>query len=590
MRKLWQILCFMSLMAIIWHVNAAPLSGSLLLPLVPPIPPGVTAAAIDPARIDQQLEQPRIRTVAPSRVKADVVPDRSLIKGAKHLKHFKLKGIRITGSTVFTAQDLKPLYQGYLYKSININDLIAILNRINHKYSKAGYVLSKAILPVQKIVNGIVQIKIIEGRICEVYIKGKIDESARKRLIAYSNKIKGLSPVRIKLMERYLLLLNDLPGFTVRSVLSPNRKIIGGIDVTFIVEQQIVTANITFDDFGTRYLGPFRIIAEAAANSFLGNVDRLSGRVLATPANNSIRFGQVCYTLPIFDEGTELDFMAAKTQTKPQANLKLLKMRGISYQYRGTIIHPFLRSRTKNFDVSLMADWLDSDLYTEATQPRAALYKDSIRSLRLEGSFDGIDKLHGFNYVMLEISKGLPNFGASSHNQPGVLLSRADGRSNYTKFNGEAFRLQKLNKYFSLLIGGQGQYSWRPLLSAEEFGFGGRAYGRGYDPADLIGDSGIAGKAELRLNTVPNFALLRGIQYYTFFDSGKVWNLGANSGQPKKADAISFGFGARITFTKYVTGIFELSKGLTYPVPAEIAAGRSGRTFRGFFNLTAYLG
>jgi len=583
MKNLWQVLCLIGLMVAACCVNAAPLPGSFSVPL---IPPGVSAASIDPARIDQQLKKPRIRTLAPPKITADVVSDKPLIKDTKRLKHFKLKDIRITGSTVFTAQDLRPLYREYLYKSININDLITILNRINHKYSKAGYVLSKAVLPVQKITGGVVRIRIIEGRICKVYIKGKVDEAARKRLISYGNKIRKSFPVRMKLMERYLLLINDLPGLKVRSVLSPDRKVVGGIDLTFVVEQQIVTANITYDDYGTRYLGPDRIIAEVAANSFLGKVDKLGARTLFTPYNHSVRFGQVFYVLPIFDEGTELAFTAIKTQTKPLANLKVLKMRGISYQYQGSIIHPCLRSRTKNFDVSLMFDWLDSDLYTEAVQPRAVLYKDSIRSLRLKGSFDGVDKLHGFNYVMLQVSKGLPDFGASPHNQPGVLLSRTGGKSNYTKFNGEIMRLQKINNFLSALVGGQGQYSWNPLLSAEEFGFGGRAYGRGYDPADLIGDSGVAAKAELRLDTVLGFKRLNRIQYYTFCDFGKVWNLGTNSGQPKRIDATSFGFGARITFNQWISGSFELSKGVTYPVPSEVAAGRNGYNYRGFFHLT----
>jgi hemolysin activation/secretion protein len=582
MKTLWQIFCLVCLII-------AALYGCVANAIPVPVPQriGIPAPSIDPARIEQQIQKPRIRSVAPAKITADIVPDKPLIKDAKKLKRFKLKGIRITGSTVFTAQDLRPLYREYLYKSIDINDLIIILNRINHKYSKAGYVLSKAVLPVQKVTNGIVRIRIIEGKICKVYIKGKVDEAARKRLISYGNKIRKSFPVRMKVMERYLLLINDLPGLTVRSVLSPDSKVVGGIDLTFIVKQQIVTASISYDDFGTRYLGPYRVMAEIAANSFLGKVDKLGARTLDSTANRSLRFGQVYYTLPIFDEGTELNFTVMKTQTHPWANLRPVKLRGISYQYRASIIHPFLRSRTKNFDISLMADWLDSDLYTEAVQPRAVIYKDNIRSLRLKGSFDGVDKLDGFNYAMLEVSKGLPGFGASPCKQTGALTSRYGGRSNYTKFSGEVFRLQKINNYLSVLIGGTGQYSWNPLLSAEEFGFGGRAYGRGYDPADLIGDSGIAGKFEIRLNTVLGFKKLHKIQYYTFCDSGKVWNLGTDSGQPKEVDATSFGFGARITFNQWISGVFELSKGLTYPVPAEVAAGKSGYDYRGFFNLTA---
>lgn len=408
--------------------------------------------------------------------------------------------------------------------------------------------------------------------------------------MAYGALIKKSKPVKMKLMEHYLLLINDLPGMQVKSILSPDRKVLGGVNLTFVAKQKIMNAKVVYDNFGTRYIGRYRVFAEAYANSFTNMVDQLGVRTLDSSCNNTLRYGQVFYRVPIFDKGTELDFTASKTQTKPAFTLESSKLRGISYQFTAAVTHPLIRSRTKNLDISLTADWIDSDLYSEAALPRSVLYKDSIRSLRLRGVFDAADKLNGFNYAALELSQGLPAFGASPRKSSStVLLSRADGKSNYTKVKADAFRLQRFTKYWSALIGAECQYAWVPLLSAEEFGFGGRSYGRGYDPADLIGDRGIAAKGELRLNTAPGMQFLKTIQYYAFCDAGKIWNIEYNNGQPRKADATSIGLGMRFAFTSNIFGEFELSKGISYPVPAEQAAGKSGYNYRGFFSVQANL-
>jgi hemolysin activation/secretion protein len=553
-----------------------------------PLPLDLPAAVVDPARIEKQIEPGRTKTVVP-KVIVGKAKEKPMIKDTTKLKHFVLKNVKITGSTVFSAQELKPLYQKFLHKSITINDLNTIINSITHKYSKAGYVLCKAVLPIQKIANGVVRIQIIEGRICNIYIEGEAKQAIKDRIAKYGEKIKSYFPVKMKPLERCLLLINDLPGINVKTVLSPKPNSVGGINLIFIVKRQVITTNVIYDNYGTRYLGPERVVADVAANSLIFPVDQFGVRVLATTENSSTRLGQLFYKLPLFDDGLELDLMASNTKTHPGFILTPYMIKGISNQITAALTYPFIRSRTRNLDISLIADWLDSNSDTYLIVPLATpLYRDKIRSLRLKGHFDAVDRLRGINVVAVGLSKGLPILGASSTDPSNTLLSRAGGKSNYTKVTAYLSRLQRLDNRLSVLLAFNGQYSWDPLLSVEEFGFGGRTFGRGYDPSDLIGDRGVAAKAELRFDTHPELIILQDAQYYTFYDYGKIWNIGNNTGQVPKRNAASFGAGMRINFTRWLYGSLEFSRALTYPVPAEQAAGKSGKNYRAFFSIAAH--
>ena len=55
----------------------------------------------------------------------------------------------------------------------------------------------------------------------------------------------------------------------------------------------------------------------------------------------------------------------------------------------------------------------------------------------------------------------------------------------------------------ALYVSVRGQYSAVPLLSSEEFSFGGNVSGRGYDPSEISGDQGVAATIELRYSGLP---------------------------------------------------------------------------------------
>jgi hemolysin activation/secretion protein len=149
-------------------------------------------------------------------------------------------------------------------------------------------------------------------------------------------------------------------------------------------------------------------------------------------------------------------------------------------------------------------------------------------------------------------------------------LSRAQGRSDFTKFEANAARLQSTKWGFNLYTALRGQYTDDVLLSAEEFGFGGSEMGRAYDSSEIAGDRGVAGTVEVR---VPLTKQLLGIQSepYAFYDLGKVWNLDTGG---ESFSAAAAGAGLRLNFRQNMSGNLTFAVPLTKePSAPEITKG-----------------
>ena len=136
-----------------------------------------------------------------------------------------------------------------------------------------------------------------------------------------------------------------------------------------------------------------------------------------------------------------------------------------------------------------------------------------------------------------------------------------------------------------MVVAATGQYAFAPLLVAEQFGLGGTLWNRAFDPAEMLGDSALAGKLELRYGDAPGLDYLRSYQLYTYLDAGGVWTLHAPVGTPSFQGGESFGAGARFELFQSWSGYLEGA----LPIGRRVAAfaPKGGRAPRVFFTLTA---
>lgn len=83
-----------------------------------------------------------------------------------------VRDIRVTGSTVFTPEQLKTVTAPYVNHRVTSEDLEALRVALTRLYVERGYVSSGAIVPDQSFANGAITYQIIEGKLSGIDIQG----------------------------------------------------------------------------------------------------------------------------------------------------------------------------------------------------------------------------------------------------------------------------------------------------------------------------------------------------------------------------------------------------------------------------------
>lgn len=269
--------------------------------------------------------------------------------------------------------------------------------------------------------------------------------------------------------------------------------------------------------------------------------------------------------MPLNSSGLRLYALASHTRTEPGSTLKTLNTNGQSTTLEATLSYPFIRSRDLNVIAQGGFTSRDSKSSDDLVSP---LFNDHIRSVNAGVYANALDSWGGYSTLSASFTQGLNVFGASEMSDPNRSRTNADG--TYSRVNFEASRLQPLVTDLNLLIGAIGQTSFgHSLLSSEQIGLGGLVYGRGYDPSEITGDRGLAGKAELQWNAIDNLAFLSGIQFYSFYEGGAVWLVNPLPGEKERESLASAGLGVRLSAWDRARLSLEFAQPLTRTVAAE---------------------
>ncbi len=201
------------------------------------------------------------------------------------------------------------------------------------------------------------------------------------------------------------------------------------------------------------------------------------------------------------------------------------QLRELDYKTRSTIVeagvyYPVIRTREANVTVTSFAYMSDNYSFTNLDwfDP---FQVDRLRGIRGRVDADVADKLNGINQFSFTVSRGIEGFGSTDNGNP--LASRLVGRVDFTKFEGLVSRLQPLFGPLSALVSAYGQYAGNSLLVPEQCGYGGRVFGRAYDPSELLGDHCWMASGELRYD-IPGGALpVPDTQFYGYADKGRVY-------------------------------------------------------------------
>lgn len=525
-----------------------------------------------PARVQERLRfeesRPTVGGASIITVPDEAGKDKKLAGGAK----FKLKGVSFENLTAFSKDEVAANYSDYVGKDVTLGTLNEIAGKITVQYRNAGYILSRAVIPPQRIGDGVVKIKIVEGYVNRVTVQGPGADSS---LIGkYANKIRAAKPLNAATLERYLLLMEDLPGVSANAVLKPSSAP-GASDVVITLKQKHLEGAVTVDNRGTRYMGPVQIGLDNHLNNITGWYDHTLVRTNFTSHVTELQFFQLVHEEQLDSEGTKLTLGASHTRTSPAYRIKNLRVSGVDASYFAQVSHPFIRSRQTNWFGNVEYDYRR----TKSMSLGLPLYTDRMHIARMGSTYDFLDRWSAINRFEGRFSKGL-NYGDDGYP---FIRSRNNAHTDFYKFNGSASRLQPIYGPFSLFVAAAGQASSNALLSAEQFGIGGANFGSAYDPSEITGDSGIAARTELQYNRYNEFEWLTSYQVYGFYDVGSVWLRNPAAGLESRESLASLGMGVRFNILEPLSGNLEVAMPMTHDVAANSPS--NGDDARVFFSL-----
>lgn len=541
-------------------------------------PPTTLPGPADPGRIKSEERIPQFEREDDGSV---AIPEGApLVAAPESAKKIKLvlKEVSIEGATVFSQDELKDIYAGYIGKEVTLDVAWQIAGGITERYRANGYFLSRAYVPGQSVKGGKIIIKVVEGYIGDVELQ---DDNVSNYVIRrYVNDIKNKKPVKAAEVESFLLRLNDLPGLSFRAVLSliesQAEANAGAVKLTLVPGGAASRAIISFDNNGSRFLGPYE--ASATFQTSIIPLQRTTLSTLASIPADELKYGTLTQTAVIAPD-TTLELSGGYTKAIPGFNLEQFEIESISKSLSLGLNYQMIRQRDENLNLKLTFDARN----TSSEILNTILTKDRVRAVRASINYDVMDRWNGYNTGSFGYSRGLNKFGSSDEGD--LNLSRGDATPDFNKFELSLARLQRISDDWLVALSTVGQFSTDPLFSSEEFGYGGQALGRAYDSSEITGDDGFGASAELRFNGIANLQPVS-LTPYVFYDIGRVWQEGTSSTLSTATSGSSAGFGVRFDTTFHLSGNIGLAFPLTLPVGTPIYGYANEKNPRFLFQLS----
>ncbi|MBV9836443.1 MAG: ShlB/FhaC/HecB family hemolysin secretion/activation protein [Alphaproteobacteria bacterium] len=501
--------------------------------------------------------------------------------------------ITVEGNTVYSPADLDPLIKPLIGKTVTAADIFALAGAIQRKYRDDGYFLATVVVPPQRVTDGRIRLRAYEGSIANVVVEGDVGpviEQAR----AYLNKIgRGGQAINLRDIERYLLLTEDIPGIKTKALLRPGKQP-GEAELAIELSRKWWDAFYALDNRGSRFTGPLQSFLLGGVNSFTSMGERVEVMQFTTFSSES-NYVQVNGSFLVGSEGARIRAWVAKGFVHPSGPIAAIGYAGNLTLFGIGGMYPIIRSRQTNLSVNGQFEYYRSVVDSNVGRLNAT----DLRILRFGSDGSYRDDLNGTNTGAIRFSKGLGILGASQPGDP--LMARAGSDPGFFKVQAEIARRQHIWADNNLALGVvgslSGQLTGDVLPASEKFFLGGDRFGRGYYYGEVSGDRGFAASIELQLNVLvppggvgwstPSSDLDLGralpLQFYAFFDYGRVWNLLAS--EVPAITARSVGVGVRASVLEHVTIEIEAARRLDLGVDGAAAARLD--PWAAFFKVTA---
>ena len=456
--------------------------------------------------------------------------------------------IRIEGVTIFKAQEIQDLVTPYVGKEQTLAQLNALAASIAELYHKRGYLTAEAYLPPQDIVDGVLTIRVQEGRAGNISIEGAKFYKARLVKNALSQKPGELLNFRV--LEKELNRVNRLSdGYKVKAFLAAGNAP-GQTDLHIrMAERQPLQLSGVADNQGRPFIGIYRGGVDLRSGSLTGNDDNFN---ISWRANSNLQLAMASYSIPLNRFGTTLSTNAAYSHVNimlPVQNPPDIVGKSLTTSI--TLSQPLDRDKHLTLDSSLM--WGRTSSFFDGDQTSLT----DVRALQTGLSFNRNDRW-GRTFNRLQSTVAFGGIGSTAQ---------------FWKLENYFNRLVYLPKNNLLILRANMQMTPDALPASQQFQIGGAYTVRGFTEGLLIGDRGVNLGIEDRF-PIPGLKKIspwlgNRLQMALFYDYGRVWLDHSNptfvkgiSNLPQRTLLQGVGFGFRMQLTRFMQGFVDVGFGL----------------------------
>ena len=429
---------------------------------------------------------------------------------------FVLRRVVFNGASVFPATQLDALVADRIGKPVTLDDLDQLAKRVTALYHKAGFIFATALVPVQEVKDGTVEISVIEGRLGDM--KVEVDPAApikEARIRAMLAPLVPGQPLNGKVYERTMLLLSDVPGIKAQSSLSSGAAP-GTTDLDVkITRADPLTASVGIDNYGTKEAGILRAGGSVRWNSPFGIGDNLDARALFAE-HDGTTFGRLSYEAPLGTDGIRIGAGVARVDYTLGGAFQPLDAYGTSLIDDASMTFPVIRQRDQNLFLRLS---VDQKLLTDNLHAVGYNSHKQVQGVGFGWAWERRDDFGGGGYfsingVLYSGDLHIRDPAARAYDQSDVG-NHAEGR--FTKLTFQFSRLQALAPKQTLFLGIGGQLSSRNLDASEQLSLGGHDAVRAYPQGEVLVNQGIIANLEYR------YALSPEVTPYAFYDASRGW-------------------------------------------------------------------
>lgn len=428
-----------------------------------------------------------------------------------------VNGFRIKGNSVFGEPLLLALLAEYQGKTLTLDGMNEAAEVIKSYYRQHEYFLAQAFLPPQEIKDGVVEIQVVEGAIGKTNIN-MADDARLKQNVARGYLDAMLPPGTLITeggIEKSLLLLNDLPGVTIRSTLKPGSRV-GEADLDVLVgdEGKRFAGDVQLDNWGNKNSGEVRLTGTLDARNLTGLGDLLSVRAMYAE-DKGTTLGRISYTMPVGKYGTKVTASYSDLAYELGESFASLDADGDAKVASILALHPFKRGRNNNLFGML---GYDNKRLADRQFDGASEDKRTVDNIWLGLTGDFRDDLAGgaLNTYNVAVTSGDVDIKTAT------TIDSYDTQGRFSKLNAAYQRLQHVADNTALLMGVSGQVANKNLASVEQMSLGGPRGVRSHPVGEAAGDNAVLATLELR-RVIPSVKPLGGtLQVSAFADYGHV--------------------------------------------------------------------